>query len=77
MIKAQLLLMTSWMLILLAQNSVATANANRTKCSDDDNNVKQKIQKLYCTAIKIYDDIVTVRKLSYHGYIMFFVNANA
>jgi len=60
--KAQLLLMTSWILILLAQNSVATVN--RTKCSDDGNNVKQEIQKFYCIAIKLYDDIVTVRKLS-------------
>ena len=59
--KAQLLLMTSWMLILQAQNSVATVN--RTKCSDDDNNVKREIQKFYCTAIKIHDNVTTVRNM--------------
>ena len=59
--KTQLLLVTTWILTLLVLNSDAAVN--RTKCTDNDkvNTVKQEIQRFYCTVVKIYDDIQTVR----------------
>ena len=62
--KYQSLLKISWMFILLAVNSEAATN--RTKCiSGDDSTVKKETQKFYCTAVQIFDDIQTVRKLMY------------
>ena len=60
--KYQSFLKISWMLILLAPNSEAATN--RTNCIDgDDSTVKKETQKFYCTAVQIFDDIQTVRKL--------------
>ena len=54
------------MLILLALNSKAATN--RKNCiGGDDSTVKKETQKFYCiyTAVQIFDDIQTVRKLIY------------
>ena len=60
--KYQPLFKISWMLILLALNSEAATNKTNY-IGGDDSTVKKETQKFYCTAVQIFDDIQTVRKL--------------
>jgi len=55
------LLLTLNVIAMLFVISEATTN-NRTTCAVDheDNIVKQEIQKFYCTAVELYDELETV-----------------
>ncbi|XP_065900248.1 uncharacterized protein [Dysidea avara] len=58
----QLLVTINVILISFTLRSEATTN--RTNCTVEDDIVKQGIQKFYCTAVKVYDELETTKLAS-------------
>ncbi|XP_065900268.1 uncharacterized protein [Dysidea avara] len=58
----QLLVTINVILISFTLRSEATTN--RTNCTVEDDTVKQGIQKFYCTAVKVYDELETTKLAS-------------
>jgi len=53
------LLFTLNVVIISFALSEAASN-KRTNCTVEDNTVEEEIQKFYCTAVKVYDELETV-----------------